>query len=54
MLGHKGQPSGHFGQKAIPPFSHIGGMHKYHGEQMVKKVKEMVAQAPKYGSLEKK
>jgi hypothetical protein len=55
MLGHKGKPSGKFGQKAIPPYSLIGGLHKGHtGEVSVSKVKEMVAQASKYGTLEKK
>jgi hypothetical protein len=54
MLGHKGKPNGHFGQKAVPPFSHIGGLHKGQMDMMAKKAKEMVAQAPKYGSLEKK
>ena len=54
MLGHKGKPSGKFGQKAVPAFSHIGGLHKGHMESMAKKAKEMVAQAAKYGTLEKK
>jgi len=55
MLGHKGKPSGKFGQKAVPQFSHIGGLHKGHtSEVSARKVKEMVAQAAKYGSLEKK
>jgi len=53
MLGHKGQPSGKFGHKAVPPFSLIGNMRKSH-EIGQKKVKELVAQAAKYGSLEKK
>jgi len=56
MLGHKGMPSRKFGQKGVPPFSHIGGLHKGHelGESSMKKVKEMVAQVAKYGTLEKK
>lgn len=54
MLGHKGFPNGRFGQKNVAPFSHVGGLHKSHGERMQQKVKEIVAQAPKYGSLEKK
>jgi hypothetical protein len=56
MLGHKGKPSGKFGQKGVPPFSHIGSMNKSHesGEVSKNKVKEMIAQAAKYGSLEKK
>lgn len=55
MLGRKGIPSGKFGQKAVPAFSHIGGLHKGHtGEVSVKSIKDIVAQASKYGSLEKK
>jgi hypothetical protein len=54
MLGHKGLPSGCFGQKGVPPHSHIGQLHKGYIEHTVKKMKEMVAHAPKYGSLEKK
>ena len=54
MLGHKGKPSGKFGQKGVAPFSHVGGLHKSHSDRMEQKVKEIVAQAPKYGSLEKK
>lgn len=55
MLGHKGIPHGKFGQKAVPPHSLIGGLHKSTSERMAKKMKEIVAQGEKkYGSLEKK
>lgn len=54
MLGHKGKPSAHFGQKGVAPHALIGGLHKTAPQQMVKKMKEMVAQTAKYGSLEKK
>ena len=55
MLGHKGKSSGRFGQKAVPAFSLIGGLHKGHsGEISANKIKELVAQTAKYGSLEKK
>lgn len=50
----KGRPDGRFGQKAVPTHSMIGGLHKSTGEHMAKRIKEIVAQAPKYGSLEKK
>jgi len=54
MLGHKGKPSGRFGQKGVSTFSLIGGLHKGHEMGEKKIMKEMVAQAAKYGSLEKK
>lgn len=55
MLGHKGQPNGKFGQKGAVHCGLIGGLHKGVVPHMVKTTtKEMVAQAPKYGSLEKK
>jgi len=53
MLGHKGKSSGKFGQKAIP-YPLIGRLNKSHEMGEKKMMKEIVAQAPKYGSLEKK
>jgi hypothetical protein len=54
MLGHKGKPSGRFGQKNVPAFSLVGGLHKSHEMGEKKTMKEMVAKANKYGALEKK
>jgi hypothetical protein len=54
MLGHKGFPNGKMGQKGVVAHGLIGGLHKSAPAHMVKTMKEMVAQAPKYGSLEKK
>jgi len=54
MLGHKGKPSGRFGQKNVPPFSLVGGLHKSNEMNDKKSIKEMVAKANKYGALEKK
>lgn len=54
MLGHKGKPTGRFGQKGVPPFNHIGGMHKGHDMNEKKTLREMVAKANKYGALERK
>jgi hypothetical protein len=54
MLGHKGLPSGKFGQKGSPKHSLIGGLHKSSSIHSPEKVKEMIAKATQYGSLEKK
>jgi hypothetical protein len=54
MLGHKGKPTGRFGQKGVQSFNLIGGLHKSHGMNEKKTMKEMVAKANKYGALEKK
>ena len=54
MLGHKGLPNGRFGQKGVPKHSLIGGLHKSSGIHSGEKVKEMIAKASQYGSLEKK
>jgi hypothetical protein len=54
MLGHKGTSNGFLGKKGVPSHTLIGGLNKGHVRQMADKVREMVAQAPKYGSLEKK
>jgi hypothetical protein len=54
MLGHKGLPSGKFGQKGSPKHSLIGGLHKSSSIHSPEKVKEMIAKASNYGSLEKK
>jgi len=54
MLGHKGKPTGRFGQKGVSPFNLIGGMRKGHEINEKKTMKEMVAKANKYGMLEKK
>jgi len=54
MLGHKGKPTGRFGQKGVSPFNMIGGLHKSGQVNDKKTMKEMVAKANKYGALEKK